>query len=153
MLCDDIFAVDFDKEKSIIHIAYKQKVVIETKAQLEAKFSRFQKLLDRYSDGGHLYVIINVSNLIIEPGLSEAYARLANEICEKSIYPNGIARYGYQITRLTVRKGYADHLKGNPNIFASREEAYDYILGLIENVQENRPITDISRQAIPRESN
>ena len=127
----DNMIVEYDEHHRIVHISVKKPRRLTTKRHLEQAFARLREVLDTYIDEGRVYLIIDMSNLIIEPDLKSIYAALAHAISEKYIAPHGIARYGYQITRVTVRTGYSDHLREEPNIFNSREEAYTYIHALI----------------------
>jgi hypothetical protein len=128
----DVFETDFDERRRVLHVAYKRKTHPTTRAHLEMKFGALRALLDRYIPSGRVYLIIDMSNLILEPELKTAYAELARGIRDTYIMPNGIARYGFQITRITVRQSYNMYLGENPNIFNSREEAYAYIHALID---------------------
>ena len=122
---------EFDEADRIVHLSSGKPRRMTTGEHLEQAFAYLRSILDRYIDKGRVYLIIDMSNIIIEPDLKSMYATRAHAISEKYIMPHGIARYGYQITRVTVRTGYTDHLREEPNIFNSREEAYAYIRGLI----------------------
>ena len=137
----DSFIMTFDDSRRILHLGIGQRIQISTAAQLESAITALDTVLRRISAEGRIYLIIDMSNLIIEPELSEAYANHARRITETHVLPGGIARYGYQITRVTVRRGYAEYLDDNPNIFSSREEAYDYIYSLIAHQQDGPPAT------------
>jgi hypothetical protein len=123
--------VEFDEADRIVHLSVRKPRRMTTGEHLEQSFANLRSILDEYIAEGRVYLIIDMSNIIIEPDLKSMYATQAHAISEKYIMPHGIARYGYQITRVTVRTGYTDHLQEEPNIFNSREEAYAYIRGLI----------------------
>lgn len=126
MTVDD-FKLDFDEKSRILHLGYVTQVHIKTKAQLDLNFKIVTSILDRYIETGKFYMIIDMANFILEPDLSSIYARFAKGIGEKYIMPGGIARYGHQITRVTVRRGYKDHINEDPNHFGSYQEAAEYI--------------------------
>ncbi len=128
----DYLIPDFDEENRILHISYRRKIHPTTREHLQLKFGAMRELLNRYTAAGRVYLIIDITNFILEPELKELYAEEARRIRDTYIMPNGIARYGFQITRITVRQGYAQYLGENPNLFYSREEAYLYIYSLIE---------------------
>lgn len=132
MLNPDCYLVNFDEERRILHVAYRYRVHPTTIEHLDIVFASFRKMLDKYTDSGRVYLIIDMTNIIVEPNLKSAYAERARPIIEKYVMPRGVARYGYQITRITVRASYREHMGESPNIFNSREEAYDYITSLIE---------------------
>lgn len=125
-------ATEFDKENRILHVAYRAIVHPTSPEHLDIVFTAFKKMLDNYTATDRLYLIVNMTNFVIEPELKVAYAGHAREIYDKYIYPHGVARYGYQITRITVRSSHGAYLSEKPNIFNSRDEAEDYIYSLIE---------------------
>jgi len=131
-LCPDYLVADFDEEKRILHLSCRNKTHPTTKEHLRIKFDAFRELLAKYTATGRIYLIIDMSNFILEPELIKLYAREAKRIRDIYIMPNGIARYGFQITRITVRQSYTQYLGEDPNIFNSRQEAYSYIYSLIE---------------------
>lgn len=118
---------EFDEKNRILHVEYLERVHIRTGAQIDDIFSNIDEKLAGLCSSGRIYLIINMTNLVIEPSLTGHYARHARAICNKYILPDGVARYGYQITRITVKRGYDEYLGTNPNIFNSREEAFRYI--------------------------
>jgi hypothetical protein len=130
------FIADFDDQNRILHLSHTKKIHLRTKTALDSFFEQFTQLLDKYIDSGRVYLIINMSNLVIEQDLAPIYARHAKKIARTYIYLNGIARYGYVITRVMVKRGYSEYLNENPNIFNSREEAEEYITDLINNRTE-----------------
>lgn len=132
MFDDKYIVAEFDDERRILHISYKTRVRPTTRKHLDLKFSALRSLLDKYTENGRIYLVIDMSNIILEPELKYDYAKHAKAISDEYIMPGGIARYGYQITRITVRSSYNDILGENPNIFNSREEAYTFIYRLIE---------------------
>jgi hypothetical protein len=123
-----------------MHVAYPSKHHPTTKEHLDILFASFRAILDEHIDSGRIYLVINMANLIIEPELKTDYAAHAREISDKYLMPGGVARYGYQITRITVRVGYNEYLSEDPNIFDSRQEAYDYIYSLIEKDKTVSPV-------------
>jgi hypothetical protein len=127
-----MLALEFDELRRILHVSAREIVHIRTQAQVRTHFSSVMAMLDGYTQSGRVYLIIDMSNVIIDPELTGIYARYAREVGDKYIFPNGIARYGYQITRVTVRRGYEEYLAESPNLFNSRDEADTYISGLIE---------------------
>jgi hypothetical protein len=133
----DQVVVDFDEEHRILHAAYVTAVHPTTPEHLEVIFTAFKNLLEKYAGTDRIYLIVDMTNFIVEPELKAAYAYHAREIYEKYIYPRGVARYGYQITRITVRSSHGEYLNESPNIFNSREEAENYIHSLIRQNQHS----------------
>ena len=129
------FNIEFDPEIRLMEVSYRDKVYISNEQQLRNMFINFGYLIEQYAGNEKLYLLIDVNNLIIEPVLSDIYGELAGSVCEKFVYPRGAARYGYQITRLTVRQGYMDQVKEDPNLFGTYNEARKYLESLMD---ENR---------------
>ncbi len=131
----DYLITEFDPRLRILHVAYRKRVHPTTKEHLDIIFDTFRKKLDQYLDSGRIHLVIDMTNFIIEPDLRLDYVSHAQDITAKYIIPNGIARYGFQITRITVRACYDQYMVDNPNIFNSRDEAYQHIYSLIEKNQ------------------
>ncbi|MCP4570514.1 MAG: hypothetical protein GY841_23265 [FCB group bacterium] len=123
----EYFIVDFDDSQRIMYLSNEGLVHLKTKNQVDQSFELFQSICRRYYAQGKFYLIIDMSNFIIEPDLTAVYAKNAKKIIEKYIVPGGVARFGHQITRLTVRRAYADYLTEKPQIFSTRGEACTYI--------------------------
>ncbi len=140
----DFFETEFDEARRILHFAYKRTIHPTTPEHLEMKFLALRNLLDQYISSGRIYLIIDMANFILEPELKTKYAELVRGIRDTYIMPSGIARYGFQITRITVRQGYNIYLGESPNIFNSRGEAYAYINSLIDRHREAGTTTDSS---------
>jgi hypothetical protein len=139
MFKSDYLLIDFDEKHRILHIAYRRTIHPTSEKNLDAIFSAFEEVLAEYTKSGRIYLIIDMTNIIIEPELKAAYIARARAIMDKYIFPGGIARYGFQITRITVRAGFDQYTHDNPNIFNSKEEAYEYIYSLIEkNVEMSK---------------
>lgn len=130
-----LFRFEFDDADRILHMAPKDSVHMATEQQLTNIMDAFGEYLVRYRDAGPIHIIIDMTHLIIEPELSGAYGRLAGRIGEVYAFPGGIARYGHQITRITVRRGYMEQSGADPNLFGTRSEAEAYIRSLIARRQ------------------
>ena len=130
-MADDIYKIKFDESLHIMQLGYDKPVHLRTKNQLVVFFDTFRTICDRYKSSGRFYLIINMTNLVIEPELCCIYAQNAKSIIDNYIIPDGVARYGHQITRLTVRRAYSDHLGEDPHIFSSFAEASAHIQNLI----------------------
>lgn len=143
----DMYITEFDEQRRILHVAYRRRVHPTTEEHLEKVFANFRRLMDDYTQAGRIYLIIDMSNLIIEPDLKAFYIGHARSVIEKYIMPRGVARYGFQITRITVRAGYQQYMDEPPNVFNSREEAYQYIYSLIKknkNMPQDPPVTELT---------
>ncbi len=130
MAIKDVLCCEFDALDRIVYLSYKEMVAVATQDQLDDLMTAFRDFLEQYRAEGSVYIIIDMSHLTIDPALSDAYVRWAGAIADTYAYPGGIARYGHQITRVTVRRGYRDHRADSPNLFGTRQEAYAYIQSL-----------------------
>ncbi|NMC42640.1 MAG: hypothetical protein GYA46_01860 [candidate division Zixibacteria bacterium] len=129
---------EFDEDSRILHLRGTRFVGITTEERLTAVMEAIRAEMRRHSGSGRMYMIIDVTNLVIPPELSQSYGRLAADIYTAYAFPNGVARFGHQITRLAVRRGYMDFMEDDPHIFGTRAEAEAYIRSLIVRRQAKK---------------
>ena len=129
--CEKIIG-EFDSDKRIFHLSATEVLRVDTKEQLEELCSAVFVKLGKYMESGRCYMIVDLTKFIIEPKLADYYAEKIQTISQNCLYPNGLARYGYQITRATIRMGHKDKIDGDPNLFGTKQEAFDFINGLIQ---------------------
>jgi len=131
--------IDFDSENKILHITGTQKIIVKAQAELEAFCDFVQRTMSEGCGGGLGYLIVDMSRIVIDPSLVHSYAEHVSSLMGRCVHDNGIARYGYEITRLTVRQGYRELPGEDPNIFATKAEALAFIMSQIErNRQSSR---------------
>ncbi len=123
-------AVEFDDSRRILHLSSSEPLEIREPDQLDVMCHMVHDLLAQYGPK-RLYMIVDITNIAIDPSLSEAYGRKIRKIAEQFLYPGGIARYGYQITRVTVELGLSSDEYRLANLFQSRAAAEQYIDSLI----------------------
>ncbi|MFH1304274.1 MAG: hypothetical protein ABIK07_24740, partial [Planctomycetota bacterium] len=95
--------IEFDRVNRILHLSARTENRVKSKSQLEALCQAAGQALDKYSSGGRCYMIVDVSMIVIEPELVEPYAEKVQEMYDRYLFPDGLARYGHQITRITAR--------------------------------------------------
>lgn len=127
----DLMHAEFDSARRIVLLSYPNLIEITDRQNLDQVFAEAAVILTRYAAGGRLYLIVDLHNISIDPSLAEEYSAHVTALSEQYLYPGGIARYGFQLTRVTVLRGYAEVLKLNPNLFNTRQEAEAYISSLI----------------------
>lgn len=123
---------DFDDDRRIFHLSAREVIHVDTKEQLEELCSAVFGKLEKHISTDRCYMIVDLAKFIIEPELADYYAEKIQTIAQNCLYPNGLARYGYQITRMTVRLGYKENVAGDPNLFGSKRSAYEFIDRLIQ---------------------
>ncbi len=128
----DIIIGEFDNDKRIFHLTATEVIRVELKEQLEELCSAVFAKLGKYIETGRCYMIVDLTKFIIEPKLSNCYAEKIQTIAQNCLFPNGLARYGYQITRMTVRLGHESKIDGDPNLFHTKKEAFNFIENLIK---------------------
>lgn len=144
MITREQITSEFDSEKRILHLSLEEKHCVRTKAQMEEDFLILYRLVEEYAAQKPVYLILDITNLVIDPDLAGVYAKCAEKLNSRFVYPNGAARYGSQITRVTVKRAHREYLDNDPALFFTREEAYAYI----ENVRQETSLTD-SASIIP----
>jgi hypothetical protein len=150
MQSTDLFQFEFDGDNRILHLSYRSVLYIKTEERLRLLMGGFSEYLQSHFGTERIYIVINMSRLIIEPELSRLYGQLAGEISDAFTHPNGIARYGHQITRITVRRGYTEYRNEDPNLFGTRVEAEGFIRSLIARTRAESPEQTIN--ATPEKS-
>ena len=125
-------AFDFDPAGRVLHMTARTKVRVSTTQDLHALCLKVQAELQAHIAGGRCYFIVDISMIAIDNHLANEYMRHVQKLLDAYIHPNGIARYGFEITRITAMEGHR-HMadEKDPHLFATRDEAYAYILGLI----------------------
>lgn len=126
---------EYDKKKRIVHVAFCELLTIHTENELYALFEQLENYLCSQCKKQRHFIVVDISNLIINQELAHQYAMEVGRIAKTYLHKDGIARYGYQITRIIIKRAYDEYLKRDPRIFRTKKEAFDYIESLVE--QEN----------------
>jgi len=130
---------EFDSQKRIFHLTAKNKIRVMDMEQLDELCMAVQTLLKKNAGSDRCYMIVDISKIIIDPSLAEPYGRKIRQIAQSCLYPDGLARYGFQITRLTVRLSDNENNNFHQNLFSTRKEAFDYINKIIACTQSEVP--------------
>lgn len=139
-IADDLIT-EFDPEKRILHLSAKRVLRITDEERLTALCGAVQDVLERCRPG-RCYLIVDLAKFSIDPKLSALYTDKILAICETYLFPGGIARYGYQITRVTIKIGSRERPESDTHLFGSKAEAFAYIHRLIrENAASGIPST------------
>jgi len=137
---------EFDEQRLIVHLTAKNPIHATTREQGYVLSRAVKEILSRCLGNRRGYMVTDYSKIIIEPEKVDEYSAEVGKIMERYLYPGGLARYGFEITRVTARLSHAAYLGGSPNIFNSKEEAYKYIdqlreehirAGLMEQTETN----------------
>ena len=123
---------EFDEQYRIVHLTAKRPVHVTTLEQGKILSQAVNEILTQFLAGRRGYLITDYSKIIIEPEKIDEYAAVIKQLIDTYLYPGGLARYGFEITRVTARLGHAAYLGGSPNLFNSRKEAVEYIRSLVE---------------------
>ncbi len=141
----DNLIAEFDEHRRILHITASSPIHVWTLEQGRELETAIHSVLTRYLSQERGYLIADLSKIIIEPDDIQAYAQAIQKIADKFLFPDGFARYGFEIGRVTAQMGHQLYLNGNPNLFNTKKEAFAYIRGMIES----RDAKPGSRQAPP----
>jgi hypothetical protein len=128
---DDLI-MEFDEQRLIVHLTAKNPIHVTTLEQGKELSRAVKDILDQYLSCRRGYMVTDYSKIIIEPEKIDEYAGEVRQIMDAYLQPGGLARYGFEITRVTARLGHAAFLGGSPNLFNTKEEAFDYIRKLRE---------------------
>lgn len=118
---------NYDPETAIAELSSRETIRVETPEMLNMMCSYVNNLLDGLPGTGPYYLAVDVSKIAIDPGLTDKYQEKIIKIGEKFLYPNGLARYGYEITRVTIQL--MNHKLGYQfgRLFYSRKDAMAYL--------------------------
>ena len=139
----DKITAEFDPEKRILHLQAAERLEISEKTQLDEVCARVSSILMEQCAEERCYMVVNLSCFVIDPSLAVAYGEKMQCIGAEYIYPDGVARYDYEITRVTISLSQTQYNKMPQNLFATRKDAYEYIDGLIEKSQKGKPRSSI----------
>ena len=137
MFDSKIINIQYDAAKSIMYLSLVEKYVFTDADDFKAYVKDVYSIYDRLSKGNRFYLIIDLQNLVVDQSLLKEYKEMITFMYGHYLYPNGVARFGSQLTRLTIKMGHADQKEHQPNIFPTKAEAVQYIDELIK-----RNITD-----------
>ncbi len=132
---EKLFQHEFDSDRMIMHMYFPDQKDVGTKQELSDHFELNHQLFRKYKRFGKFYLVIGIGNLLIDTALSDAYAEEASRLMKEYIIPGGVARYGFKMTRVTVKLGYEKRLKEDPNLFGSKEQAFAHIESLISKAE------------------
>jgi len=122
--------IEFDTHPQIAHLTGSEKVSIETEQDADILYNMIFEKLKKY----HIqpvYFVTDLSKIRLDPILTEFCIEKSREFFSTHIYPGGIARYGYELSRVALLRAHRDFQQPEPNIFNSRFEAFAYIYGMI----------------------
>ncbi|MEW5925138.1 MAG: hypothetical protein AB1746_14235 [Candidatus Zixiibacteriota bacterium] len=122
---------EFDSERKILHLTAREKLVVETRAELNELCAAVTTVIKHHSKGERIYMIVDLAKFVIEPYLNEDYAKKIKSIYENYLLTNGLLRYGLGITRVTIKLGHAGYLDSDPNLFKTKKEAFAHVDKLI----------------------
>jgi len=128
--CAQRLRLDYFEGEGILHVSTTREIHISNEERLEDLFVTVESKLDEL-DRDRFYVVVDLSGLVIDTNLAQAYGARAQKMAKGYLEPNGFARYGYQITRVTVMLASESSPDFEKNLFSTREEAFEYIRTLI----------------------
>jgi len=82
------------------------------------------------------YMIFDFNKIIIDPGLTLEVTDSIKEFYAKYLYPHGTAGYGKSFSRVTVKLSFKEIKEQEEHLFATREEAVDYVRMLVEESKQ-----------------
>jgi hypothetical protein len=132
MINIDDLVLEFDDTNKIVHVTAKKPIHITTLDEGEVLCTALNRALSKFLLPGRGYMITDYSKIILEPKHIDIYAEEISKIMEIYLYPDGLARYGFEVSRITARRSHEEYLGGTPNLFQTKDEAFGYIHSLIE---------------------
>ena len=121
--------IEFDKMTRIAHLTGTKLVSIADQQEMTLLYNWLFGALDAFLPRGRMFLLTDLNKIRIDPLLAKMYAAKSRLLMDKYLYKDGIARYGFELTRVTILHGYRDYLQQDPGLFASRAEAMAYLYG------------------------
>jgi hypothetical protein len=129
----------FDPETRIVHLTARNPIHAKTLEEGFMLGKAVKAVIERFLSDGRGYLLTDYSKIIIEPTEVEEYSRWMQEVRDAFLYPGGIARYGFEISRINAQLAHKEYLGGNPNLFDTYEAALAYLKSLIAHDQSGQP--------------
>ena len=129
---EKLVKLEINEEHQIIHYSIDGQLHLSENNQFRTYAKFMLKKMKSITTDHRWYIIFDMTNLIIEPSLSDVYAEFALKMYQKYIHPEGASRYGSAITRVTVKMSHEKNLKKSAQIYRNRDEAFRYIFNLID---------------------
>ena len=123
---------EFDEKNLIVHITGINSLNCQTREQGIILGNKIEEsIVSRLADRRG-YLITDLSKIVIDPKLVTPYCEYINKFKKLYLQPGGIARYGFEITRITAKMGHKGSIAGPVNLFNTKEEAFEFIYCQIE---------------------
>jgi hypothetical protein len=136
----------FDPETRIDHLTARREVRPANLAEGKILGDAIKAILKRFLGNGRGYLLTDYSRIVIEPKEVEEYSRILKELMDEYLYPGGIARYGFEISRINAQLAHQQYIGGEPNLFDTREAAVAYLKGLIAENKAEQATADCASQ-------
>jgi hypothetical protein len=123
----DILKGEFDESRRVLHLTAERPAHIRNTVQLEKVCDDVCRLLEQHTVTGRCYMLVDTSMIEIIPEMAEEHIVKMNNICEKYLLPDGLLRYGSQITGITAKVTHEMQNLDDQLLFRSKAEALEYI--------------------------
>lgn len=127
----EIVIGEFDSARKTLHLTARERALAQTQQELNELCESIRTIIKQYCRDERIYMVVDLSKIIIEPQLSEEYAKKVKSLYEDFLVPGGLLRYGLQITRITIKLGHDTNLNSDTSFFRSKEAAFAHIDKLI----------------------
>ncbi len=121
--------IEFDKEYRILTISATEKIYSLDEKELCSFGDEVKTIIEKYASPEKCYLAVDLGKIVVDPKITSIYADQIKSLSEKYLYPNGLARYGFGITRLTAMKA-SHEMNENPNLFRHKQDALTYLKSL-----------------------
>lgn len=119
--------IEFDAATNTLHLSATELMQVTTKEQLGALCNIVSEALREHTAGSRCFLLVDISKIAIEPELAEPYSEKIGTLCERYLLPDGLVRYGSEITRVTAQIGHEAFQLDTPNLFRTKIEALKYL--------------------------
>lgn len=119
--------MEFDAETRTFHLSATERIHVSTEEQLNTLCWAVTEAVSQHAATSRCFLLVDISKIAIEPDLAQLYAEKIKKLGQKYLYPEGLVRYGSEITRVTARIGHDLFQLEAPHLFRTKAEALKYI--------------------------
>lgn len=123
----EIMTVTYNQELEMLDFSTTVSLKINNITDYRIFVSYLEKTTKEYVGNNRVYMIFDFNRIIIDPSLTMDVTESIRDFYAKYLYPHGTAGYGKSFSRVTVKLSFKEIKEQTEHLFATREEAVEYI--------------------------
>ena len=118
---------EFDPIRRVLHVSAERPVLVDDECALDEILNRVKHDLVESSGDGRCYLMLDISRIVVEPKLAGRFFMRLRQLRDDYLYPDGLVRYGLQISGRLVRIDRSKPDPDYPALVRTSHEARRYI--------------------------